>query len=196
MIISSATVILHPRSHRPVLSFFSIGVALAASLVGCSGGAGDDGASASAGEEALRGSAHAPIPQVLQYVGGYTGQGSFSALELRRDGTFVATIAGARETGRFEGPKAPSKALKIVFIARGDSFTATIPDGWTEKQSLIVTRRGASETLTSPWPAGTETMCDDTQGHWSDDDVDPATGLFCVCDAPRSYIPSQGGCVL
>jgi hypothetical protein len=40
-----------------------------------------------------------------------------------------------------------------------------------------------------------ESACDDTAGLWSDDETDPATGLFCVCPAHKVLIWSAGGCV-
>jgi hypothetical protein len=170
---------------------------LSAPLAGCASAAppqDDDTAARATSEEALA-SAHVPIPQVLQYVGAYEGNGAFSRLELRRDGTFVAVVDGVRKAGRFEGPRAPASVLKLAFVTRGLSFSATVPGDWTPKQRLTVTRAGQTQTLTSAWDAGNEAMCDATGGRWTDDDPDPATLLYCVCTSPEAYIPSLGGCV-
>ena len=181
------------RSASSTLLLLLIQGTLAAPLLGCGSPPGDETGTA-AGEEALRGRAHPPIAQVLQYVGAYTGDGPFASLELHRDGTFTATVDGARKTGRYEGPHAPASVVKLVLITQGASFTATVPSEWTTKQRLVVTHAGRTETLVSPWDAGSESMCDDTHGSWTDDDPDPTTGLFCVCPPPKQYIPSLGGC--
>jgi hypothetical protein len=57
-----------------------------------------------------------------------------------------------------------------------------------------VDHHGVKATLDATFPAGGEDMCDDSGGSWTDDDPDPATGLYCVCEAPKSFIPSLGGC--
>jgi hypothetical protein len=162
------------------------------------GGAADDAGNVSTNDEAL-GSAHPPIAQVLQFVGAYTGDGHVQSLELRRNGTFVAHIDGVRKTGKFEGPHAASATngpVGLALLTHGEVFHATIPAEWSEYQHIDVTRGGATETLASPWKAGTESMCDDTGGAWTDDDPDPDTGLYCLCASPKAYIPSLGGCVL
>ncbi len=174
-----------------LLSLLFYGLAASAASLGC--GSAPEQESVSSGDDALRAHAHAPIPEVLQYVGAYEGGGTVSALELRRDGTFTATIDGARCSGRYEGPHAPTTAVKIAFIAHGEAFSATVPE-WSEKQRLVVTRAGHVETVTSAWKAGSEQICDDSGGAWTDDDPDPATGLYCVCASPLQYIPSLGGC--
>ena len=43
--------------------------------------------------------------------------------------------------------------------------------------------------------ASDEELCDSTGGKWTDDDPDPATGLYCICRAGTGFIPSSGGCV-
>jgi hypothetical protein len=40
-----------------------------------------------------------------------------------------------------------------------------------------------------------EDLCGATNGAWTDDEQDPATGLFCICKPARVFVPSAGGCV-
>jgi hypothetical protein len=170
---------------------------LIVSALGC---ASADTASDTAGSEddlaALAGATHAPISFVLQYIGTYhgDGHGEFDALDLRRDGSFIATVDGQRKAGRYEGPSRPTKPLKIAFILRGDSFTGTITGDWNTVQHLTIGRGTTGEVLTSSWRAGAEDLCDDSGGTWLDDDPDPETGLYCRCPSPKEYIPSAGGC--
>ena len=163
---------------------------------GCGSPSNVDESSTNAAAEDVSTAAHPPIPYVLQYVGEYDGDGNgqFDRIEIRRDGTFIASVKGTRETGRYEGPRAPQDPLKIAFILRGDSFAGTIYSTWNDHQKLDMTRAHLTETLTSPWSAGGEDVCDDSGGTWTDDDPDPATGLYCVCPTPKVYIPSMGGC--
>lgn len=172
-----------------------VAVVTSAALLAC-GSAEQADPTATTSEDALRSAAHPPIAQVLQYVGRYEGNGSVSSLELRRDGTFLAVVDGARKAGRYEGPRKPAESIKLALLARGEALSATVPGDWTAKQRVVVTHAGRSETLTSPWNAGSEQMCDDTGGAWTDDDPDPATGLYCVCVSPKVYVPSAGGCSL
>jgi hypothetical protein len=187
-----------PRSVKSrTVQIASLAFVLAAPLAGCASAAPQDDAAAAAAalSDEAAAAAHTPIPEVLQYVGAYDGEGDLSHLELHRNGTFVATLAGERKAGRYEGPRAPASVVKLAFVTRGASFTATVPSDWTPKQRLTVTHGGKTETLTSAWDAGNEQMCDATQGTWTDDDPDPATLLYCLCKAPDVYIPSLGGCV-
>jgi hypothetical protein len=178
---------------------YSASLVALATILGCSGA--DSAGDSAASDEELNttsglGAAHTPSPFLLQYVGVYhgDGKGQFSALDLRRDGTFVATVGGDRKTGRYEGPSRPTKPLRVAFILRGDSFTGTITGDWNTVQHLNIGRGVASETLSSSWLAGAEDVCDDSGGTWWDDDPDPRTGLYCTCPAPMAYIPSAGGC--
>jgi hypothetical protein len=85
--------------------------------------------------------------------------------------------------------------MDVSFVARGDSFRGGFGADWSAmRYTLHVKRGGKTEVLTSTFAAGGESVCDDSGGHWTDDDADPATGLFCLCDAPSQFIPSLGGC--
>jgi hypothetical protein len=142
------------------------------------------------------GTTHPPTAFLLQYIGTYHSdrEGEFDALDLRRDGSFIATVDGQRKTGRYEGPSRPTKPLKIAFILHGDSFTGTITGDWNTVQHLTIGRGATEEVLTSSWRAGAEDLCDDSGGTWLDDDPDPETGLYCRCPSTKEYIPSAGGC--
>src|SRR5947209_2761459 len=85
-----------------------------------------DAAQSSSDDEALK--AKAPIPYVLQWVGEYDAgkTGDVDWVVLRKTGTFIASVNGQVETGRFVGPSKPGQwPLKIAFIAKGDYFTGT-----------------------------------------------------------------------
>lgn len=163
-------------------------------VAGCSGA--DTGTSAD--DEALK--AKAPIPYVLQWVGEYDGDGSGDVdwVVLRRTGSFVASVEGSIETGRFVGPSKPGQwPLKLAFITHGDYFTGTISQ-WADGSGhalMTIDHYGTTQTVTAPWLAPSETACDDSGGSWADDDADPSTGLYCVCPAKQKWIPSAGGCV-
>jgi hypothetical protein len=169
-------------------------------LAGCAAATDGTEEDANSSDEAVTshslGAAHTPISFLLQFTGEYRGPdgGTFDALDLRRDGSFTATVQGVRRTGRYEGPHAPRTPLKIAFILGGDHFAGTITEDWTDHQQLHIARGGVSEILTSTWKAGTEELCDRTGGTWHDDDPDPATHLDCTCPGPEVYIPSAGGC--
>jgi hypothetical protein len=183
--------------HRSLL--VGVSAAMVATLAACA--AADTGDPATSSDDWLTsesglGTAHQPIPFVLQYVGVYhgDGHGEFSSLDLRRDGTFIATVGGERKTGRYEGGSRPDKPVKLAFILRGDSFTGEITGDWNTVQHLNIGHGAPTETLTSSWLAGAESVCDDSGGTWWDDDPDPKNGLYCSCPAPEVYIPSAGGC--
>jgi hypothetical protein len=175
-------------------SLFLLGFAIA----GCGGAPSDDAAQVDGTDEELK--AKAPIPYVLQWVGKYDGDGAGDVdwVVMRKTGTFAAKIGGVTKTGRFVGPSKPGQwPLVVVFITNGDSFKGTISQ-WSNASGnavMKIAHHGVTETATAPWKSGGESMCDDTNGSWADDDADPATGLFCVCNAPEKWIPSQGGCV-
>lgn len=172
-------------------------VACALSSGGC-GASTDEGTTDSTTSEEL--SAKAPIPYVLQWVGRYDGDGSgdVETITLRRTGTFAAKINGTVHTGRFMGPGKPGQwPLVIAFVSKGDYFTGTI-DQWADGtgHAVMKIKHGASvHTVTAPWLAPSESACDATKGAWTDDDVDPTTGLYCVCPAGDHWVPSAGGCV-
>jgi hypothetical protein len=154
---------------------------LAAGLfVAACGAPGPDGAEA----------ADASLPPsafTLQFTGRYQGAPPLAALELRRDGTFAAADG---EQGRFYSPPGRRKLpLQILLRSRERSWTAVV-DAYDGKL------RTAEETLLLARPQqADEDLCDSTGGHWTDDDADPATGLYCVCGPGSWFIPSSGGCV-
>jgi hypothetical protein len=145
-------------------------------LVACGGvdSAGDDEAD----------SATPPSAFMLQFTGTYQGA---QQLELRPDGTFVA---GA-ERGRFHA-SAARRELPLSIQLRGHqhTWTATI-DAYDGKLHVA---KAATLQLVRP-ATSDEELCDSTRGQWTDDDPDPATGLYCICPAPARFIPSLGGCV-
>ncbi len=144
-------------------------------------------------------SAKKPIPYVLQYVGDYESDGAgghFDYLLMKRDGHWVGSIDGVTKTGVYYGPNAHPTTfpLKLAFVARGLSFTADI-GAWAPYQPMTIHYAGTAQTLTASFANGSESICDASAGTWSDDEADPATGLFCACPAHKVYIPSLGGCV-
>ena len=147
-------------------------------------------------------SAHAPLPYVLQFVGTYEDTaahaGDVRKLTLTRTGRYTAWIAGQTKVehgaffspGHYTGTPAMS-TLKMV--TAGLAWTATI-EGYSSK--VTITRPGHVSHLTATGLVGpNEGLCDDSGGSWTDDDADPATGLYCICPAPKVYIASLGGCV-
>lgn len=126
-----------------------------------------------------------PSPFTLQFIGKY--QGPLRALELRRDGTFTAP---GGERGRFYGPPARRQLpLQILLRSRKRSRMAVI-DAYDGKL------RAGEETLQLVRPRqADEDLCDASGGLWTDDDPDPATGLYCICSPGTWFIPSSGGCV-
>ncbi len=181
-----------------VLSVSSVSLSLALlSLVAC-GASSNDGTSTT--EEDL--SRKKPIPFVLQYVGDYEGNdsGRVDYILLNRDGTWVGSIDGWTKHGTFYGPtKVPSPLMPpaLVLVTTGLRIDAQIDPGvgWAPNDTMRVTFNGYTQTLTAPWASGNEAICDATHGAWTDDDADPKTGLFCICPAHQSFIPSMGGCV-
>src|SRR5262249_23890716 len=107
--------------------------------------------------------------------------GPVTALDLRRDGTYSATVNGAKQQGTFTATSAG--------VYSGAGWTATVAP-WSGNLTVTV---GASTEVLVGHPA-LEDACDATGGLWTDDDVDPATGLFCICPAPKVLIWSEGGC--
>jgi hypothetical protein len=181
----------------PVVTLVSF-VACAASLLGCGAPSPLPIDEASATEEEL--SARRPIPYVLQYVGEYRGDGAgrIDWIALRRTGTFAASVDGAVLTGKLFGPSKPATPLTLTLAGGGRKLTAVVREGYDTQPAhprLDVAIDGRVETVTARWPSGNESMCDDGVGTWTDDDADPATGLFCVCPAKQTFIPSKGGCV-
>ncbi len=142
----------------------------------------------------------------MQYVGEYDapsgGGGPVSSLTLHVDGTFeAASTAGTREgTFALSAPPAMDVVRATLQAADGSTSTCTFgaatgfADGPPRSQVALGGALGAA-TLVGQWVGGDETMCRSTGGHWTDDDPDPATGLYCLCGDRQLYLPSRGGCV-
>ncbi len=166
-------------------------------LIGCGASADGDAAVGSTDEAS---SARKPIPFVLQYVGEYVGEGHVESLVLARNGKFTLRMDGGVRHGSFYGPSHVPATITppaLVFVTAGERFTGHIDAdaAWKAHDTIDITVDGVTERLTATWTSGNESMCDDTGGTWTDDDADPATGLYCVCASGDSYLPSLGGCV-
>ena len=182
-----------------------VGSALAVlALGGCAaatdGAPGADEGDSTATADELR--SRLPIPYILQFVGTYVNAGATSgqvkSLTLARTGRYTASIAGSTkvERGSFFSVshlsgKPSDNTLHMVTTGLG--WTATI-EGYTSKLQLARTGDVTHVTATG-FVGPNESICDDSQGSWTDDDADAATGLYCVCPAGKAYIPSAGGCV-
>jgi hypothetical protein len=89
-------------------------------------------------------------------------------------------------------PSPPAEGESRFFDGEG-GWVATVT---AYDEALHVVRGGLSSTLRATCAVGPdEALCDATHGAWTDDDVDPATGLYCLCAPPTVYVPSEGGCV-
>lgn len=166
-------------------------------IMGCAGHVDGDAATASTDEAS---SARKPIPFVLQYVGEYVGSGHVESLVLTRTGKFTVRIDGHVHHGSFYGPShVPGTIVppSLVFVTTGERWSGQIDAdaAWKAHDTIDVSVGGVTERLTATWSSGNESMCDETGGSWSDDDVAPATGLYCACPTGKSFIPSLGGCV-
>jgi hypothetical protein len=141
--------------------------------------------------EALQAAPAAPSPFTLQFTGRYEGA---EVIELRRDGSYVAITSGGCEQGRFSStPAQRTLPLEIRLRTHGRAWKAVV-DAYDGKLRLL--RSGAPQTLQLSRPQKSdEELCDSTHGRWTDDDPDPATGLYCVCPAGKTFIPGKGGCV-
>jgi hypothetical protein len=170
--------------------------ALLSLVLGVAACGGNSNEAASASEDDL--TAMAPPPYVLQYVGRYerSADGDVDSVVLKRDGTFTATVATMAKHGVFVGPREPKDPLVVSLVMHGDYVRGTVRANWEEMgYEIDVEHYGAKTTLHSTFPAGGEDMCDDSGGSWTDDDPDPATGLYCACPQSQAFIPSLGGCV-
>jgi hypothetical protein len=154
-------------------------------IAACGGMEGGDEA------QALEVAAAAPSPFTLQFTGRYEGT---EVIELRRDGSYVAITGAGCEQGRFSSvPAQRTLPLELRLRPHGRAWKAVV-DAYDGKLRLL--RGGAPKTLQlSRPPKSDEELCDSTQGRWTDDDPDPATGLYCVCPAGTVFIPGKGGCV-
>ncbi|HUJ25099.1 MAG TPA: hypothetical protein VLW85_03715 [Myxococcales bacterium] len=122
--------------------------------------------------------AAAPTAFVLQFTGTYSGG---STLVLGRDGGYK--LDGAR--GHFRATGAGKSLPLTLAIGRRKAVIAAY-DGKLRfgDEALQLERPAASD----------EDLCDSTGGKWTDDDADPATGLYCICPAATHFIPASGGC--
>ena len=126
-----------------------------------------------------------PLPYILQFVGTYenaaASNGQVKKLTLLRNGHYSASIVGKQkiEHGAFFAVSQlahdPSdNALR--FVTAGLAWTGTI-EGYSSK--LELTRAGSVTHVTAKGSVGpNESLCDASHGSWTDDDVDPSTGLY------------------
>lgn len=142
-----------------------------------------------------------PIAQVAQYAGSFKAldvrHGDF---ELKNDGTFVWSKGQSNErmTGNYVGPKKPNVRSTTVKLA-APKFTAEVSEEWTAAEGAravlkIKLETGETIALASKYHLAGEAECDDSHGHYTDDDLDPATGLNCLCDAPKVFRHAANGC--
>jgi hypothetical protein len=120
-----------------------------------------------------------PSPFVLQFSGTYDGPAG--QLALGRDGSYK--LDGKR--GRFRASRS-RKSLPLTLTLGHRTATIEAYDGTLHLD-------GTALQLERP-TASDEDLCDATQGQWTDDDADPATGLYCICRG-GDFIPASGGCV-
>ena len=137
-------------------------------------------------------------PFALQFAGTYRNVaadfGSIESLTLDRNGRYLARMAGQwlPETGVVR--VGPGTTLPLTFHLLGghERWSATVRD---YDRTLYVERSGAHVALPADGIVGPdETLCDESGGTWTDDDVDPRTGLYCICAPGEVYLPSDGGC--
>jgi len=177
------------------------GLAIVVSAIACGGS--NEGGSASDSNDELRARAKKPIEQVAQYAGTFEALDvKHGNLELKADGTFVWEKGelNARQTGNYTGPTQPVEHLGPTLKIKTEQFEAVLAEGeWTADQGApetlkLTTKVGEVVEFESTYRLGGEAECDDTGGHYTDDDPDPATGLNCVCDAPKVFRHANGGC--
>jgi len=132
-----------------------------------------------------------PAPFALQFTGTY--QDALLRLTLRRDGSFLAVTDSGAEHGRFYSSPA-SRTLPLELRFRGKGRWTAVIEAYDGRLRVL---RGADEQVLQLLRPQTsdEELCDRTGGRWTDDDADPATGLYCVCAAGSSFVPAEGGCV-
>jgi hypothetical protein len=138
-------------------------------------------------------------PFALQFAGTYRNPsphfGSLESLTFDRSGSYSAQIAGHWLPERGVVRVGPGTTLPLTFHLFGghEQWSATVQD---YDRVLHVERNGASAALPADGVVGPdETLCDESGGMWTDDDVDPRTGLYCVCPPGEVYFPSGGGCL-
>ena len=130
----------------------------------------------------------APTPFALQFAGTYLGKGPLSRLDLRPDGSYLATLPSGVEGGHFWAARV--KALPLELHLRGRSRLAATVAAYDGRLHTGDTVLQLQRPATSD-----EELCDGSGGAWTDDDADPQTGLYCICPAPGAFIPAGGGCV-
>lgn len=144
----------------------------------------------------------AASPYLLQFVGEYdapVGQG-LTSLSLHVDGSFDATVDGRALSGSFGAAGASHAPSALLEDSAGGASSASFAamaraPGAPAQVTLTLAGALGSATLVAPWVASNEAMCDATGGRWSDDDPDPATGVYCRCSGGALFLPSRGGCV-
>ena len=163
--------------------------AVSALALGC--GASPDEAAGDSSEEAL--SSRAPSPYTLQAAGIYESSdaraGALTSIDLHPDGTYAAIWnSGFRQSGRYTAAASRVNPLPLTMRSGSHSWTAhvdVVTGALTSGTAALQVRGGVMS----------EAACDDTAGSWTDDDADAATGLYCLCPAPKVLIWSAGGCV-
>jgi hypothetical protein len=179
----------------------SLALITVASVAGCAAATDASSDEADPGTTSEELSSRAPLPYVLQFVGTYENaaapSGKLRKLVLSRTGRYTAWTAGktTAERGAFYGVSHLSdpKLETLRMVTKGLAWSVKI-EGYTG--ALTVTRAGVTSKVAATGIVGpNESICDDSLGSWTDDDADARTGLYCVCPAPKSYIPSAGGCV-
>jgi hypothetical protein len=132
--------------------------------------------------------AHPPAPFAMQFTGTYLGGGSVARLELHTDGSYLVQRAGGEARGYYSAARVTSLPLALTLKGRlGGAAQITAFDSLLlfDGETLSLRRPSASD----------EELCDATAGHWTDDDPDPKSGLYCICAEGKSFIPSAGGCL-
>ena len=140
----------------------------------------------------------AESPFALQFAGTYRNPaasfGSIESLTLDRSGGYFAKVAGRwlPETGTVSVGAETTLPLTFHLFDGHQRWTATVRD---YDYLLHIERDGAGAVLAADGIVGPdETLCDESGGMWTDDDVDPRTGLYCLCPPGEVYLPSAGGC--
>ena len=131
--------------------------------------------------------APAPTAFALQFTGSYLGAGAFTRLVLHPDGGWTGQRGGRSLRGRYLA--STPRALPLTFQLTGAATLrceVAAYDGRLQcgREALRLQRPATSD----------EDLCASTGGRWTDDDPDPATGLYCVCGAGLAFLPAAGGC--
>jgi hypothetical protein len=146
-------------------------------------------------------SAATPAPFFGESVEARYVAGDLAGLSLGSDGTFAWRRCDVTpcqdpipEQGQFQLSTSHRGTRYIGFYSGGRLIDRYV---WRAgaRQELRLRREGRSRwAVLRPFPD--EQLCDSSGGHWRDDDVNPATGLYCDCDRQTRYWnPAAGGCV-